>query len=82
MKYNNERSYEALIKRGLICEVIHRVIQAYSDDGRALRYVSEALRMKALCKAAAERFVYTLCFVPGKLRTIELCVKVVKKELS
>jgi hypothetical protein len=36
MKYNNERSYNALIKRGLICEIMRCVIQAYSDDGRVV----------------------------------------------
>jgi hypothetical protein len=35
MKYNNEKSYDALVKRGLICEIMRRVIQAYDEDGRA-----------------------------------------------
>jgi hypothetical protein len=36
MKYNNAESYEALVKRGLICEIMRRVVQAYDDDGRVV----------------------------------------------
>jgi hypothetical protein len=35
MKYNNAESYDALVKRGLVCEIMRRVIQAYDEDGRA-----------------------------------------------
>jgi hypothetical protein len=41
MKYNNERSYNALMKRGLICEVMRHVIQAYNDDGRVVTHTVE-----------------------------------------
>jgi hypothetical protein len=41
MKYNNAKSYDALIKRGLICEIMRRVVRAYDDDGRVVAEVSE-----------------------------------------
>jgi hypothetical protein len=34
MKYNNAGSYDALVKRGLICEIMRLVIRAYDEEGR------------------------------------------------
>jgi hypothetical protein len=39
MKYNNAESYEALVKRGIICEIMRRVALAYDEDGRVAREV-------------------------------------------
>jgi hypothetical protein len=36
MKYNNAESCDALVKRGLICEIARRVVRAYDDEGRAV----------------------------------------------
>ncbi|MDR1218969.1 MAG: hypothetical protein LBK73_05095 [Treponema sp.] len=41
MKYNNAESYDALVKRGLICEIMRRVARAYDEDGRVVRTVEE-----------------------------------------
>ena len=43
MKYDNAESYDALVKRGLICEIMRLVIQAY-DRGRHEGGVEEAER--------------------------------------
>ena len=41
MKYDNAESYDALVKRGLICEIMRLVIQAYDEEGRVVRSVEE-----------------------------------------
>jgi hypothetical protein len=41
MKYNNARSYDALVKRGLICEIMRCVVKSYDDEGRVVTVTVE-----------------------------------------
>jgi hypothetical protein len=36
MKYNNPWSTDGMVKRGLICEIMRRVVTAYDEQGQVV----------------------------------------------
>jgi tetratricopeptide (TPR) repeat protein len=53
---------------------------AVQKNGRALEYVSEALRTAELCRAAVQQNGWALEDVPEALRTAELCLAAVQEK--
>ena len=54
-------------------------MEAVKQDGHALNYVPEELRIEALCMEAVKQDGSALCDIPEELRTEALCMEAVKQ---